>query len=802
MTIQEIIRHDEDRVFVVDTECFIIFTGDSIHDRKPFIRIGNWLDLPIEIIPLIENIIVTDSLAGNPAHEQFNIDIKYLPTNRYIGSSHVVKRFLEYQSLFGLNLDNVTIIDADRDIPEITKRGAVSDNELFIGIFYRDGNFKVTHRGVDLFDLRQFHDGVSSDKGAHDRLSALAKPRRYSGGGTVIIEHNPFFYRGGTLVPYLFPHEYYGAFFTLGINPRQIAAVIHPSENYLGISRYLKWRHSSGGKITVYTDHEDDPSAITNLFSGVKINMLPFSGMGGQISQGVSLSQIGGSYNISGNIETSDPKTSIRFAFIKGSSSLKKIVKEKLDLVMICYSVYEDVSFILKSMKTPVVIVDDGNSGVRKIPALDTVVLRNNMQYEFMKCDEQELFSRMTDYLPAPICAGIAAKDFSPITKAIEAGKKKNPSPEEIARMFNALSLLRLAFQTTKDRAFSSFAKRALREEYASPSRAAVYELGGLYRIDLIISNEIVYEFARELQDPTPAEQYLFDAAHNGSHINADALSDEREYALYARIISDRKRLRALLDMFLQNPAYRAEVRELRKAIELRKKIFAMEKHEGPEESAGFIERLRETVGGGSDSGSISRSGLSRALRRRFKRIFRSPRFKKGVLAILLVFVIAGLIVISKHAYEWRKADLSEKARIAKEQAEEAERVRLVGEYHITVSEYDVYLYANETAVANGYSPIPATDLNKRNPHWIYPGNIFVMLDGERVTVREGDSLWKLARKKVEKRYVDFFRMYDAMRKEIEAGKTPDESTVKELRSRASNNEQRKLANGITGVKR
>ena len=91
--IRDIIKSDSDRLFIVDPECYIIFTGETTDDIKPFIRIGNWSDMPVELVPLIENIIITDGLVGNPSHEQFNIDVRHLPHNRYIGSRGTVQRF-------------------------------------------------------------------------------------------------------------------------------------------------------------------------------------------------------------------------------------------------------------------------------------------------------------------------------------------------------------------------------------------------------------------------------------------------------------------------------------------------------------------------------------------------------------------------------------------------------------------------------------------------------------------------------------------------------------------------------------
>ena len=135
MELNEIIKNDSDRLFIVDTECFIIFTGDSIQDDRPFIRIGTWMDLPVEIIPLIENIIITDSIKGDPSHEQFNIDIRHFQSNRYIGSEISLKRFLDYQRNFGLDLTNVSIVNVDRDVPELPKKRNISDRDHFIGVF-------------------------------------------------------------------------------------------------------------------------------------------------------------------------------------------------------------------------------------------------------------------------------------------------------------------------------------------------------------------------------------------------------------------------------------------------------------------------------------------------------------------------------------------------------------------------------------------------------------------------------------------------------------------------------------------
>ena len=114
MELTDIISGYADRLFVVDRECFIVFTGETLNDDIPFIRIGNYNNLPIEIIPLIENIVITDIIMGNPSHEQFNIDVRYMPSNRYIGSKHIVSKYLNFQKIFGLDLKNAHIVDIEK----------------------------------------------------------------------------------------------------------------------------------------------------------------------------------------------------------------------------------------------------------------------------------------------------------------------------------------------------------------------------------------------------------------------------------------------------------------------------------------------------------------------------------------------------------------------------------------------------------------------------------------------------------------------------------------------------------------
>ncbi|MCP4131174.1 MAG: hypothetical protein GY754_09355, partial [bacterium] len=119
MEIKDIIQSKRDRLFVISPECYIIFTGDSLKDEHPFIRIGNSQELQREVITLIENIIYPGLPTGSPLDEQFNLDIPHLPKNRYLGKSSAIQNFLDFQKLYDPDIDEVKIYDIQKDGSEL-----------------------------------------------------------------------------------------------------------------------------------------------------------------------------------------------------------------------------------------------------------------------------------------------------------------------------------------------------------------------------------------------------------------------------------------------------------------------------------------------------------------------------------------------------------------------------------------------------------------------------------------------------------------------------------------------------------
>ena len=577
MTLDDIIRKDEDRVFTVDPECFIIFTGEALDDTRPFIRIGNWIDLPAGIIPLIENIIVTDTMAGNPAHEQFNIDIKYLPVNRYIGSHSIVRRFLDYQKIFGLDLHNASVVDAERDIPDISTSSAVSDRESFIGIFYKDGNFKIVHNKKKIFDLSESFGSPMNAQAVHENLSkAVKNPKRYAGTGVLFIDGNPLYYKGSSFASYLLPARYYSRFCGLGINPRAIASIIHPSQNFLALARFLKWKHNAPSKLSIFSDSKEEISLQKALFSKAKIDLHPFTGMKADVINGLCIEQKHHAFNIAASHDTA--RGTIRTAFIKGPSSLAQTAKEKFDCLFVPYSVFEDCVSTLRSSVSPVVVIDDGNPSVAKVPRPDYTVLRQDVQYEFViSRDEQETLNRISQLLPAGIADGIAGKDYDAISKIREelVSGSGGYDPETTV---NAAALASYLIHITPDRKFSTFLKEFVRALFASENFTQAHRASSLYRFDLIFTGKGVIETAVKIQADT-SDLFCPDELRE-----EDAEFAPADYRpLCRKIMKDRERLNALLSLYNTSPVDARNLESLSNEIRKRKEAFRTEMHAHPE---------------------------------------------------------------------------------------------------------------------------------------------------------------------------------------------------------------------------
>ncbi|MDR3237284.1 MAG: hypothetical protein LBT84_02145, partial [Spirochaetia bacterium] len=527
MNLNDIIKSDKDRLFHVDDECYILFTGDSIEDEHPFIRIGNWADMPAELIPLIRNIVITDSVTGNPGYEQFNINPERLENNRYIGSADIMRRYIEVQKLFGLDLSGVELVDIKKDLPEFSREKNLSDDDQFIGVFYRDGSFKTIHRGNTVLELKD--NKTQADSSAARNGPALA-----------VLDGNPVFAGKSSVVSYMLPSGGMKQFIEAGLDSGA-DAVIYPSGSYMNLVSFLV--HKKSGKLRIFTSGVNDIRAIKKLFPNMSIDTADIS----HIKHGSPNDLFVENYQSGQNIRAVFG-TGLRVAFVKSVSGIQQVLKDKLDGIIIPYSVYKESVLLFKSTATPIAVINDTPGNISTRLAKNIPCLRENVLYKLIKAAPDELSAM---YGGGDIHAAQLKDEIIQLKSRAEnsgAGRKA---------FFNTMSLVRLMINSSVDRdAFSQIQK--LYHEFAEePAGLFEAEERRVFTLAFCLGN--IYQFADAVPGKKPRPK------------QKDSIAEDRE------------RLMRLLLLYLNEGALgkeklSEELGALRGAIEKRRETYNLER--------------------------------------------------------------------------------------------------------------------------------------------------------------------------------------------------------------------------------
>jgi hypothetical protein len=725
MEINQIIKNDDDRLFIISPECFIVFTGDSTQDEKPFIRIGNSMALTPRVIPLIENIIITDLITGNPVNEQYNIDPRYLSTNRYIGSKLIVRRYLEFQKLFGLDLNNATIVDIEEDIPELSKEQIISDRETFLGVFYTDSNFKILHNQKTMFDLKEIHQKYPGDVLVHDKLSKLANNKRYAASGFVVTSNAVMFYKNKLFSSVGIPMHYYSAFGQLQIDPANIRDVIITNTNTMPLVPLVKWKNATGGRLRVFYDNDDEVKLLQKLFNQCTIHHKPSKSYVCDNPEGITIQNIASSHNCIITIKNVKPITKdVTIVYICDPNALNQALETQANLYIVEDAIYTKAALLLSNIK-PIAII---NQHKEIIPVKDIIHCVPVQQYDIRYYDDtSKLLSDMLSYCNKEAATAIKNNDFSQVENIIN-----SLSPNEIC---NIMQTLRVLLHTTPDRnTYKQIEKILYKSQQTLPQEHT-------YKCTIMLYDTYAYMVYHQVHiDHT----FPFDAIERLDDIPIpnNALPD-----IFNRIIEDRKRLELLLDLFYEkNSAISKEAKSIEKAINKRKKEITQ------------TQQL--------DLSLITKEKLKKRL----------AALKKAAVALVAFSFITLLIFGSYHAFT-----LYQEKQERERQARYIEY--LTKKYAIHISDRDIFFYANDVAVKNGYSRIDIKSLKEKNPHWIYPGNRFILLDGEIVIVKPGDTLWGISEKKLLHLNISFYTLIDELEKKIDKGIIDETLAQKALRA-------------------
>ncbi len=765
MKISDIIKSDNDRLFIVDLECFIIYTGEELNDIRPFIRIGTWSDLPIKLIPLIENIIITDSLTGWPSQEQFNIDVRNFHDNRYIGKESALNRFLKYQQNFGLDLTNVTSVNVEKDIPELQEEKNLSKSDHFVGIFYSDGNIHIRHRGDKFFDLYKTIENDLNFNEINEQLSLQSRECiRYSGAGFVILDKNPLFFCKNFFTSYQCHGRYFDSFSRLAIDPNKIRELILPSENLINISPLLKLKNSKGSKLRIFSNNQDQVELIKKLYNKAVIVDEKFNDTSYNTGDGLKFETYHNTPNIKLLLRPDNTNNAISIGFAKSPGDVQKVISDNPDVILITYTAFENSVLLFKSSETPILIIDDGNQNISKVTEHKCTCLLRDMQYDIHRLDSLDTLIdnkiKNADFKDA-----LNQKNSSGIENIIKCSSEN----DEQIELFNYLSAVKSAMMETSDRNFFNRLNDIYIKYHRTIHKEKLIELNSSIKIDLYISGNSSVEFISGIN--CPDSQLNISDSFDINNISQK--SWEKQNEISRRINEDRIRLNRLIDFLYANldmsvnSGLKESVRKLEIEINRRKEIYGQEI---------FIDNQDVNYdstgsGSGTDPIRVLQKGESAASsgNRTVKDITlnfirRNPLWALMIIIAIIAAAISFKLIYDKNANTNKtiltdadikkiKPDITRTISVIETTAKEKEQIK---NYNIKIRSIDIYRYANDVAKKNGYAELSNKGLEKKNPHWIYPTNIFVMLDGENVTVRKGDTLWALSKTKLEKMSIMF----------------------------------------------
>jgi hypothetical protein len=283
-------------------------------------------------------------------------------------------------------------------------------------------------------------------------------------------------------------------------------------------------------------------------------------------------------------------------------------------------------------------------------------------------------------------------------------------------------------------------------------------QAGEGFTVVLAFYNGAMIEFIRKADPGDSACAVTADSIDESARAVYEALDSAQEREFYLRILHDRKRLLDLLRLYIPNRDD-AGMSELKAAIEERKKQYYADETEFPRPESAATPKLT---------------------------------LKKAAGIFTVIVSLAVSLAIIKTNVDTRRVE-RERERAA---VEKRVRRELINKYEITVTATDIFRYANEVALANGYHPIAMEGIKDKNPNWIYPGNVFTLNGGEKVVVKQGDTLWEIAHERLIDRNIAFYRVIERIKEKIKSG-TDIASDISEAEKAAFNERHRSLLDAL-----
>ncbi|MBL8020146.1 MAG: hypothetical protein JNM27_10820 [Leptospirales bacterium] len=268
-----------DRIFRLDRDCILVFTGKTEVDSRPFLRIGAGSSLPAELLRHIENVVLCEQELANAA-----LELQWMKATlgaggesvRYVSSRERASQMYAYAGLNEIDEDKRPPV---KMVPYGPFNSRVETKNKCIIMFMATGNFQVTLNSSKLLDYFSFRNQKMNIDKEYDMI-AKAMHRRvrraekgvgfvYPGGTSVDrLSVYWFFDQNGLYVNP--PENHHYDLLENGIEPGNLKMAIADSIHAPGFAEFVRRKSvlkETGG---VYCNDYEHVALLKRIYNGMK----------------------------------------------------------------------------------------------------------------------------------------------------------------------------------------------------------------------------------------------------------------------------------------------------------------------------------------------------------------------------------------------------------------------------------------------------------------------------------------------------------------------------------------------------
>jgi hypothetical protein len=269
------------RIFRIDRDTLIVYTGKNGDEIAPFLRIGAGDDIPHGLLRHIETVIVPDSQIWNLGLETAWQEATLAQGARnilYVGDRDKISKIYAYT---WIDIDQEELHKEKVKIRPIQKNSVEGDrtDKSYI-VFMNNGNLVLNVYGTKVLDHSAYYRGKISIDREYDliaRAQAKAALRANAGVGFVYLGTE-----NGTL-PSLYwnfdgngllcnpQQEYHNALYENGIGVERVNMVLSDNAQHAGFVEAIRRKNAESKPVGLYAPQQDKISALGKIYNNAKL---------------------------------------------------------------------------------------------------------------------------------------------------------------------------------------------------------------------------------------------------------------------------------------------------------------------------------------------------------------------------------------------------------------------------------------------------------------------------------------------------------------------------------------------------